>query len=137
LPLVLVGELLGGVAEQDDRERRAIEASATGTLLEERDRVVLDVLRGERAGARLLARLDAHLAADRAERASALEVETRHGVSQRARGLLQHLNGSRLAELREEALRVLGEREEAQRELAWIPTEAKPANNLRGKSKIR
>jgi DNA sulfur modification protein DndD len=100
LPLVLVSEWLDGVAQQDERERQAVEARVTGQLLEDRDQTVLEVLREERANARILSRLEALLAADRARRAEALGDDARLELSPRARALLQHLSGPRLGELR-------------------------------------
>jgi len=68
LPLAMVGDLLGDVERQDERERRAAEAELIDRLLAERDGRLMDLLREVEAAARVVERVDAHLQADRESR---------------------------------------------------------------------
>jgi DNA sulfur modification protein DndD len=100
-------------------------------LLEERDRQLLDLLRGARGSASLLQRVSEHLAADRTQRQPQSPVLRRLNLSEGTRSLLGHLRGQRLAAHREEARQLLErlaqatqEREDLERALAATPDDA-------------
>lgn len=107
LPLALVPELLGRVSEQEKRERQAGEARAVLGLLGERDAELLKLLRDSGAAPKLTKQVQTHLKSDRAAREALTQVATRLGLSEAGRSLLQHLIGTRMAELNTEARRLL------------------------------
>jgi DNA sulfur modification protein DndD len=99
-------------------------------LLEERDRRLLDALRGARAAPDVVQRAGDFLERDRRDRRPAAAVERRLLLSEVGRSLLHHLRGQRLAELRAAAGALLDklaqaarEREDVERALAATPNE--------------
>jgi DNA sulfur modification protein DndD len=65
LPLAMVGDLLTDVERQDERERHAAEGELIDRLLTVRDGRLLAALKGARAGAKLIERIEAYLRTDR------------------------------------------------------------------------
>jgi DNA sulfur modification protein DndD len=131
LPLALVADLLEGVRQQHQRERAAAEAEVVRRLLEERDDALLGLLGTARAPAGLVRRVADHLARDRRARQPAADVPPYLHLSAEAAGLVGHLCGSELAQLRAAAGGLLerlasAERERADLEesLAAAPAEA-------------
>jgi DNA sulfur modification protein DndD len=119
------------VDEQQAKEHQAAEAEVVLHLLAERDRRLLDSLRGAPVPADLLRQVEDYLRADREARRPVAEVERRLFLSEDARSLLRHLRQQRLDELVREAtglLEKLGrlgqEREDLERLLAATPGEA-------------
>lgn len=129
LPLALVQNVFAAVGEQDERERQATEGEVIGRLLANRDKRLLEALRGMRGGAGLVERVAAYLEADRVSRKSS-GTSRRLGLSQPARALLHHLQDRKLGELSEAAERLHDEleqvsqqRENLDRALAATPAE--------------
>jgi DNA sulfur modification protein DndD len=131
LPLVLVGNLLDGALEQHQHERAAAEAEVVQQLLQERDQALLAVLAAGRAPAGLVRRVAEHLEADRRSREPASVVPRRLALTPEAADLLRQLSGSKLTELRAEAVRLLEQfatvgrqRADLDESLAAVPAEA-------------
>jgi DNA sulfur modification protein DndD len=130
LPLALVPDLLGRVAEQDGNECRAAEAAVAHRLLVERDAQVLEMLRAAQTPPGLIQRVYEYLSADRQRRQPDAAEKARLGLSEGARSLLRHLHEHRLAALTSDVRQLLDrraratqEREDVERALAATPAD--------------
>lgn len=132
LPLVLVTNLLEGVARQDAQERASVKASFVSDLLEERDETVLKKLKAESEFPKdVLGLVAALLADDRKARSPRSAVERRLSFSDATHAQLGHIRETRLRELQEEAAKLLDrlqqatkEKEDIERLLAATPNDA-------------
>ncbi len=132
LPLALLPDLLGRVAQQDRREHAAAQARTLLEVLEERDADLLQAIQDAGVPARTAATVRAVQDADRARReAAASHVESRLALSQSAGNGLLHLRQRELPEAIAEAGGLLAqladvkqERESLDRAIAAVPDEA-------------
>ena len=95
LPFALVPQLVADISEQDNAEQRLREAEVIGSVLSERDKVILTSLRKKGVDANTLKTLDALQKRDRKARAKQSKNTLRHGLSDSARATVNHLrNGT-------------------------------------------
>lgn len=132
LPLVMLGDLRGLVAEQDRRERLATEALVIERLLDDRDRSLLTTMEEQRVPAKTLKLVRELMEADRRQRSAvgAGDSPRRLALSEQAHAMLADLQNHVLPRRRDDSARLLEqlrqvqhEREEIERSLAATPAE--------------
>jgi DNA sulfur modification protein DndD len=118
LPLSLLGDLLGSVKRQDDRERLAAEVEVVRQILLERDEHLVAMLAKAKTPSPILQKVKRHLLDDRESRTlTAQETATRLSLSASGRSLLHHLRSQKLAELHREAQALVERRADLDGEL--------------------
>jgi DNA sulfur modification protein DndD len=117
LPLSLVDDLLGQVAEQAQRERSAAESGFLTSLLSKRDKDLLKTLKSAKASDDVVKVASEFLDKDRQNRASADDVEAWLDLPDVSARRLDELLESGLTKRLEESVELLTRLEDAQRDL--------------------
>jgi DNA sulfur modification protein DndD len=111
LPLLMLQDLLGDVAKQDEKEQIAKSAELLTKTLQKRDKKVLAAMKKAKLSAAKLKVLDEYLAEDRGERKSKTskkKVEI-HKLSDSARSLMTGLMGKSGSEQKKNAQKLVAE----------------------------
>jgi DNA sulfur modification protein DndD len=116
LPLAMVGDLLADVEGQDGCEQRAAEGELIDRLLTDRDARLMEQLRGLRASAKVVERVERHLEEDRQARRPETATPRRLDLTEPSRQQLRDLRGRTLASLVERARDLCDRLEHIQRE---------------------
>lgn len=107
-PLFVIGELLTAASSQDRREEEGRLQSRLTRILAQRDKKVLERLKRDKVGKKILNALDALLASDRKQRNKPKHLDTYLHVNFEDRETLQHLaKGSTSGEVGNEAERLV------------------------------
>src|SRR5690606_22659695 len=117
LPLSLVDDLLGQVAEQAQRERSAAESGFLTSLLSKRDKDLLKTLKSARASDDVVKVASEFLNKDRQKRSSADKVEAWLDLPDVSARRLDELLESGLTKRLEESVELMTRLEDAQRDL--------------------
>lgn len=120
LPLALVTELLGQVAEQAQQERSAAESGFLTSLLTKRDKDLLKTLKSARASDDIVTAASQFLEKDRQKRSAAGAVEAWLDLPDVSARRLDELLESGLTRQREETVDLLTRLENAQRDLESV-----------------
>ena len=119
-PLLLVANLLDAIHDRARHENVAASAQILGSVLEERDSMVVDSLRESGARAALVKTISALLERDRKARTQAARSPRYLSLSEGAHAQLQELRTSGLPHLRTAATEKLARREHLTEELAVV-----------------
>ena len=117
LPLALVGDLLGHVAEQSRLERTAAESHFLTSLLSKRDKELLEKLKAIKAGDEIVSAASEFLEADRSKRQQTMMTEPWLDLPDVSARRLDELLETGITSRLEEASDVLSKLEDAQRDL--------------------
>jgi len=120
LPLSLVRDLLGQVAEQAQRERSAAESGFLTSLLTTRDQALLKIMKSAKAGNDVLKATSEFLERDRTQRGSDTNVEAWQDLPDVSARRLDELLDDGLTERLEEAVDQLTRLEDAQRNVESV-----------------
>lgn len=143
-PLLVVSRAVDAAGRRADSEARAAESLRTDAVLEARDAEILESLRHESIGSKVLARLGALLEEDRRKRRSdtttevelALPENVKHELDRLSRGALAETKKS-LKRARKRAAAAQAKLDQIDRSLASVPAKDAVADLLASRARAR